>query len=45
VSILANRLVYLDGVIDDPLANALCAQILYLNAEDNAIPILLFINT
>ncbi len=45
VSILANRLVYLDGVIDDPLANALSAQILYLNAEDNAIPILLFINT
>lgn len=42
---LAGRSVHVHGVVDDSLANDVASRLLWLNAEDDAEPIVMFINT
>ncbi|ORT53699.1 ATP-dependent Clp protease proteolytic subunit, partial [Frankia sp. KB5] len=43
--LLANRIVFLGSVVEDSIANAICAQLLLLNAEDPTRDIFLYINS
>src|SRR5436190_10886254 len=43
--LLRERIVFLGSVVDDPIANAICAQLLLLAAEDPARDIYLYINS
>ena len=45
MSILANRSVHLDDIIDESLANYAIARILQMDAENDEEPIILFINS
>lgn len=44
-SLLRNRIVFLGSEVKDENANALCAQMLLLNAEDPEADIYLYINS
>lgn len=44
-SLLANRIIFLGSEVRDELANAICAQMLLLNAEDPEKDIYLYINS
>jgi ATP-dependent Clp protease protease subunit len=44
-SLLANRIIFLGTEVTDETANAICAQMLLLNAEDPAKDIYLYINS
>ncbi|MGI5950319.1 MAG: ClpP family protease [Brooklawnia sp.] len=44
-SLLANRIVFLGSEVRDDVANAICAQMLLLNAEDPVKDIYLYINS
>src|ERR1700733_11437919 len=43
--LLRNRIVFLGAMVDDDIANTLCAQLLLLNAEDPEKDIYLYINS
>lgn len=43
--LLSDRIVFLNGLIDDTGANSIIAQLLYLNAEDSEKEISLYINS
>ncbi len=43
--LLRNRIVFLGTMVDDEIANTLCAQLLLLNAEDPEKDIFLYINS
>jgi ATP-dependent Clp protease, protease subunit len=43
--LLRNRIVFLGAMVDDDIANTLCAQLLLLNAEDPDKDIALYINS
>jgi ATP-dependent Clp protease, protease subunit len=43
--LLRNRIVFLGAMVDDDIANTLCAQLLLLNAEDPEKEIALYINS
>ncbi|MCK9876357.1 ATP-dependent Clp protease proteolytic subunit [Frankia sp. AgPm24] len=43
--LLANRIVFLGSVVEDSIANTICAQLLLLNAEDPTRDIFLYINS
>ncbi|HOC14614.1 MAG TPA: ATP-dependent Clp protease proteolytic subunit, partial [Propionicimonas sp.] len=44
-SLLANRIIFLGSEVRDDNANAICAQMLLLNAEDPVKDIYLYINS
>ena len=44
-SLLANRIIFLGSEVRDENANAICAQMLLLNAEDPTKDIYLYINS
>lgn len=44
-SLLANRIIFLGSEVRDENANAICAQMLLLNAEDSHKDIYLYINS
>jgi len=44
-SLLKNRIIFLGSEVEDANANAICAQMLLLNAEDDAKDIYLYINS
>jgi ATP-dependent Clp protease, protease subunit len=43
--LLRERIIFLGSVVDDPIANTLCAQLLLLAAEDSSRDIFLYINS
>ena len=43
--LLSDRIVFINGLIDDMVANSIIAQLLYLNAEDSKKEISLYINS
>lgn len=43
--LLKDRIIFLQGVVSDPMANAICAQILYLAKESSKKDIQLYINS
>jgi ATP-dependent Clp protease protease subunit len=43
--LLRNRIIFLSGVIDDKVASSICAQLLFLEAEDSEKDIYLYINS
>ena len=43
--LLKERIIFLGSVVDDPIANTICAQLLLLAAEDNKRDIYLYINS
>ena len=43
--LLKERIVFLGSQVDDPIANAICAQLLLLSAEDPDRDIFLYINS
>ena len=44
-ALVENRIIFIDGVIDDELANGVIAQMLYLNALDKEKEISIYINS
>ncbi len=43
--LLSDRIVFINGTLDDVMANSIIAQLLYLNAEDSEKEISLYINS